>query len=97
MEIIKKVNEKKYERLKENYNRNKMPFMSLLVDWIQLRKKMFKFDDRSIEFLTTKKIRKHRLKEESFQGHTATTKCTPSFEQGFMFEFVFAIFGILHF
>ena len=76
MEIIKKVNEKKYERLKENYNRNKMPFMSLLVDWIQLRKKMFKFDDRSIEFLKTKKIRKHRLKEESFQGHTATTKCT---------------------
>ena len=28
---------------------------------------------------------------------TATAKCTPSFEQGSMFEFVFAIFGILPF
>ena len=36
MEILKKINENKYERLKkkQNYNQNKMPFMSLLVDWI---------------------------------------------------------------
>lgn len=50
--------------------------MSLLVDWIQLRKKMFKFENMLIEFLTIEKVREHRLKEESFQGHKATTKST---------------------
>lgn len=43
-----------------------MPFMSLLVDCDISWGKMFKFDDMLIEFLTTKKVREHRLKEESF-------------------------------